>query len=400
MSKIELPPTAGLPLSYGDFVGPSPGPLTEVLADFLRVAKVGVECSGTACLIVILETLKVRSGRRTVIVPAFTCPLVVLAIQYCGLQTRLCDVWPDSFELCPTALAQALDQDVLAVVPAHLGGRVANLGEVITLARACGASVIEDAAQALGAQYLGRTVGLQGDAAFFSLAAGKGLTLYEGGVWMARDPALHAAIAATSQQLVKSKPLFETWRKLQLLGYGLFYRPQLLRWVYGAPLRRALRRGDLVEAAGDRFDPDIPVHRVSRWRSNVGSRSLARLPTWQAATQRRAKERLPILESLPGVKVLQDAPGGNGTWPLFMLLLPEPQLRDLVLQECWGAGLGIGCMFLRALGGYPELRGIVGDAAYPQADDFASRSLTLSNSLWLDPPAFEQVTTLLQRYLR
>jgi len=400
VTGTELPPTAGLPLRYNDFVGPTPERLEELLASFLGVPRVGLECSGTACLIVILETLKQQSARRIVIVPAFTCPLVVLAIHRCGLRTRLCELRPDSFELCPVALSAVLDDDVLAVIPAHLGGRVADLTEVVALARTNGASIVEDAAQALGALYCEKTVGLQGDAAFFSLAAGKGLTLFEGGVWFAREPTLHAAIAASSQRLIRTQPLFEAKRKLQLLGYGLFYRPSLLRWVYGAPLRRALRQGDWVEAAGDRFDPAIPLHRVSRWRSNVGARSMARLPTWQSETRRQAMSRIPRLESLPGVQVLKDTQGGEGTWPLMMLVLPEARLRDVVLRECWGAGLGIGCMFLHALGGYEELHGLLENSACPRAAEFASRSITLSNSLWLDEPAFERAIALLQRYFR
>ena len=103
---IEIPPTAGLPLHWRDLLPPWPGEFAQGLADFLRVPALGVECSGTASLIVILETLRRLSGRKTVVIPAYTCPLVVLAAAHCGLQVRLCDVLPGSIDLDPEALAR------------------------------------------------------------------------------------------------------------------------------------------------------------------------------------------------------------------------------------------------------------------------------------------------------
>jgi len=78
--------------------------------------------------------------------------------------------------------------------PPILGGRVADLNPIIALARQCGAYVIEDAAQALGARDQGKSVGLRCDAGFFSLAAGKGLSIFEVGLWIAADAELRAEL--------------------------------------------------------------------------------------------------------------------------------------------------------------------------------------------------------------
>lgn len=331
-------------------------------------------------------------------VPAYTCPLVIFAVAACGLRLRLCDVVRDGFELDPEALARACDQDTLAVIPTHLGGRVAAIGPVAAVARQVGAFVVEDAAQAFGARQDGRSVGLAGDAGFFSLAAGKGLSLYEGGIWVAGDPELRREIVRVSGEIVPARPLFEAWRCLQLLGLAALYRPRLLRYAYGMPLRHALGREDPVAAAGDLFSSDIPLHRVSGWRRSVGSRALARLPGFQAALTARAAARLPRLARLQGVKVFADGPGGEGTWPVLMLTTASAAQRDAALRELWGSGRGVARMFAHALPDYDYLHPWLEPRSCPNARDFAARSFTISNSPWLDDSRFEAIVAALERH--
>ena len=139
MMPYEVPPPAGLSLKWSDLVGLTSEPdLGRALAAFLGVESVGVACSGTASLIVALETLKRRSGRRTVVIPAYTCPLVPLAVAYVGLKVKLCDLSPDRFDFDPDALAAACDGGTLAVVPTHLGGIVCKPGAGVRHRRARG----------------------------------------------------------------------------------------------------------------------------------------------------------------------------------------------------------------------------------------------------------------------
>jgi dTDP-4-amino-4,6-dideoxygalactose transaminase len=394
----ELPPTAGLPLYLKDLLPGRAGDFSQQLAAFLDVPEVGVECSGTASLIVILETLRRRSHRTHVVIPAYTCPLVVFAVARCGLQVQVCDVRPRSFEFDPEALAKLCDDQTLAVIPTHLGGRVAEMVQVIAVARRCGAYVIEDAAQALGARSYGKSVGIQGDAGFFSLAAGKGLTLFEGGIWLAADADLQAELKNTAQRIVPHHWGWEALRCLELLGYALAYRPRGLPYVYGRALRQALRQNDPVAAAGDYFSPDIPVHRVSQWRQAVGSRALSRLPGFQRELTLRAAERLPRLLDIRGVEVLLDAPGVEGTWPVFIVLLPSETMRDRVLGELWGAGVGVARMFAFAVPDYDYLKPWISHCDTPNARAFAACSFTITNSPWLDEAQFEQILRVLSRH--
>jgi len=394
--RREIPPTAGLPLPLRELFGAGGG-FAEAARDFIGAPHAGLACSGAACLILILSALHRLSGRKTVIVPAYTCPLVALAVAHCGLSLRLCDLAAGRLDVDPAALAALCDDDTLAIVPTHLAGRVADVAAVKSLARRHGAFVVEDAAQAFGARHDGQSVGLSGDAGFFSFAAGKGLSLYEGGLWVTRDPALASAIARAADELIAGNAGWEWRRGVELAAYALFYRPALLPLAYGMPLRRALKKGDLPGAVGDVFAPQIPLHRVGGWRQGVGRRALARLRAFHEQTRAQAERRLAALDALPGVRVFRDAENAAGVWPCLLLLLPDQSRRDRALAALWGAGLGVTRLFIHALPDYDYLRHCAPSGDYPNARDLAARSLSISNSPWLDAAAFARIVQVLEQ---
>ena len=392
----EVPPTAGMPLDWRDLAPGRTPSLHDRMAEFIGADHVQLTCSGTAALVIALTALHGLSGRRSVIVPAYTCPLVALAVLHCGLRLRVCDVRPGGFDLEPAHLSRLCDADTLAVLPTHLAGRVADVESACISARATGAFVIEDAAQALGARRGERSVGLLGDVGFFSLAAGKGLTTYEGGVLVATDAAVRTALRDTAARIAPPRVARELQRMLQLCGYWMLYRPRPLRLAYGWPLRRALRRGDPVAAVGDDFDADdfqasIPLHALGGWRQAVGARALPRLHAFQHSLSAQARLRLPRLLALPGVDVLRDNPDTCGVWPFFLLLMPTREARDAALQRLWTAGLGVSRLFIHALPDYAYLSTKIIAADIPNARDLAARSLTVSNSLWLSDAQFEAI---------
>jgi dTDP-4-amino-4,6-dideoxygalactose transaminase len=395
----ELPPTAGLPLRFGDLLPRGAG-LAAPMAAWLGVDEVQIECSGTASLVLLLQAMKrLLPQRREVVVPAWTCPLVAIAIQHAGLSVRLCDLAFEHYDMSADALRAVCNEHTLAIVPTHLAGRVADVQTSISIAAKFGAFVIEDAAQALGAQVDGVSVGLRGDAGFFSLAVGKGLTLFEGGVLTIRNPGLRAAVAQVREQLIPTSIAWECRRSIELLGYAALYRPSLLSFAYGRPLRKALAAGDPVAAVGDDFGLDIALHRVGSWRQGVGVRALSRLPKFLRDTRAQALRRIERLRQLEGIKVLADPPAAQGVWPVLLLILPSEKIRDAALQRLWTSGLGVSRLFIYVLSDYGYLKGIVGAGDFPQARDMAARTLTISNSLWLDDLVFERICIELERVL-
>jgi len=266
---------------------------------------------------------------------------------------------------------------------------------VSDLAQSCGAWVIEDAAQALGATNRGQSVGTLGDLGFYSLAAGKGLTLYEGGVLVARDAALRQALRETSAQIAPYRVLWEMRRLAQLVGYAALYRPETLRLAYGIPLRRALKRGELIKAVGDDFSSAIPLHRAGAIRRAVGANAALRLPAFLEVLSAQAISRKKQLETISGVTVIGDSDASRGSWPFLMVLMATERARDAALARLWTAGLGVSRLFIHALPDYPYLAKRLGSADVTNARDFAARMLTISNSPWLRDRDFAMILSTL-----
>lgn len=396
----ELPPTAGLPLRLADLWPGAPTLAADIAAQ-LGTPPLQLECSGTASLLIALMALhELQPRRRRVVVPAFTCPLVAIAVRQAGLDLQLCDLRANHYDMDPAALRAACDERTLAIVPTHLAGRVADVADALAVANDVGAYVIEDAAQALGARCHGISAGMAGDVGFFSLAAGKGLSIHEGGLLLARDPALQERLARMAARIVPRSVGREWKRSIELLGYAALYRPRGLRLAYGNPLRRALRRGDPVTAVGDDFPPTVPLHRVGRWRQAVGARAAVRLPAFLDQLALQARHRLPRLRRLDGVQVMDDPPDARGSWPFFLLLLPDRQRRDAALAQLWPAGLGVSRLFIEALPDYAYLAGVVPAQDVPNARDFAARSLSISNTPWMSEADFEAICRVLEDVLR
>ncbi|HEX7340064.1 MAG TPA: DegT/DnrJ/EryC1/StrS family aminotransferase [Rhodanobacteraceae bacterium] len=396
----ELPPTAGLPLTLKDLL-PSPSVrLADALRDFIGSVHSWTTCSGTAALVVALSALAKRSPRREVIVPAWTCPLVAIAVAHCGLRLRLCDLRRDHFDMDPNALARLCGPTTLAIIPTHLAGRVADVATAAACASACGAYVIEDAAQALGARHVdGTPAGAMGDIGIFSFAAGKGLSVYEGGLLTTRRQDLCAQLQQSLATNLPGSTIWEWRRCIEMIGYAALYNPNGLRLVYGRPLRRALHAGDATSAVGDRFSFTPPLHRISHWRAGVAASAAARLPAFLDALHAQALPRLQALREIHGITVFGDIAGTRGTWPFFLLLLPSQSMRDAVLERLWTRGVGVTRLFIHALCDYAYLRPLIDPVNVPNARDFAARSLTISNTLWMDEATFTFIVDTLKAVL-
>jgi hypothetical protein len=231
---------------------------------------------------------------------------------------------------------------------------------------------------------------------FYSLGVGKGLTIYGGGVVVARDEDLRRQLRATSAEIAPYRLAWEVRRLLELLGYFALYRPAGLGLAYGLPLRRKLKKGKLIEAVGDDCSPDIPLHRVGAWRKMIGASALERLPAFLDATAAQAMYRKRQLDQISGISVMHDVAGNIGTWPFFQVLMPTQQARDQALAHLWHKGLGIGRLYIHALPDYQYLASMFSNSVTPNARDFAARMLTISNSPWLDEDDFMHICSVLE----
>ncbi len=137
--------------------------------------------SGTSALHLALLVAGVGPGDEVVTVP-YTFVATVAAIRYAGATPVFVDIEEPWFTMDPARLEAAITPRTRAILPVHLYGQPADMDPILEVARRHGLPVIEDAAQAHGAEYKGRRCGSIGDIAAFSFYPGKNLGAYgEGG---------------------------------------------------------------------------------------------------------------------------------------------------------------------------------------------------------------------------
>jgi dTDP-4-amino-4,6-dideoxygalactose transaminase len=130
--------------------------------------------NGTDALWLALLACNIGAGDEVITVPS-TFMATAEAITYCGATPVFVDIDETTYTMNPARLELAFSSRTKAIIPVHLFGQTADMDPILEFARARGLFVIEDAAQAHGAEYRGRKAGTLGDAGCFSFYPGKNL---------------------------------------------------------------------------------------------------------------------------------------------------------------------------------------------------------------------------------
>lgn len=150
--------------------------------------------SGTSALHLALLAAGVVPGDEVITVPN-TFVATVAVIEYCGARPVFVDVDPRYFTIDPRRIEAAITPRTKAIIPVHLYGQTADMDPILDLAHRRGLAVIEDAAQAHGAEYKGRRAGSLGHLGCFSFYPGKNLGAYgEGGAVVTNNAQFAAKI--------------------------------------------------------------------------------------------------------------------------------------------------------------------------------------------------------------
>jgi dTDP-4-amino-4,6-dideoxygalactose transaminase len=168
--------------------GPKVAAFEAAFADRHAVDHAIATTSCTTALHLALAALGIGPGDE-VIVPAFTWVATANVVVYCGATPVFVDVEPSTYNIDPADVARKVTPRTRAVIPVHLFGLCADMDRLQGVLPD-GVAVLEDAACAAGAAYMGRTAGGLGDAAAFSFHPRKSITTGEGGMVTTNDPDL------------------------------------------------------------------------------------------------------------------------------------------------------------------------------------------------------------------
>ncbi len=173
--KEEIAEAIARVLDRGQFVlGDEVAAFEREFAAYCSAAYgIGVN-SGTSALHLALLAAGIGPGDEVITVP-FTFVATVAAIQYAGARPVLVDIDPRTLTMAVDQIERAITPRTKAILPVHLHGHPAEMDPILEIARRHDLIVVEDAAQAHGAEYNGRRVGSLGDLGCFSFYPGKNL---------------------------------------------------------------------------------------------------------------------------------------------------------------------------------------------------------------------------------
>ena len=304
--------------------------------------------SGTSALHLALLAAGVRPGDEVVTV-SMTFVATVAVIRYAGATPVLVDIDPVTWTMDLAALEQAITPRTKAIVPVHLHGRLADMKTIMAIASRHGIAVIEDAAQAHGAEIDGKRAGTFGEIGCFSFYPGKNLgACGEGGAVVTNRPELASTI-----------------RQLRDWGQAGKYNHERLGFNY---------RMDAVQAA-------------------VLNVKLKHLPEW---TRRRQSIAALYDSGLEGSGVATPAKPRAGEHVYHVYAIRHAD-RDRLRSELSESGIATGVHYPRPVHLQPAFMGLgYGAGDFPASETLARESLSLPMYPELGEAAVRSVCRALQ----
>ena len=336
MNRFRLVAPAGAPLPVRTAlpsVLPSAGDdrgLAKLLGKRLGVQNPFFVSSGRAALAVLLRALQQGSDRREVVLPAYTCFSVPSAVARVGLVIRLCDVDPKTLDLDLNALVQLDLGKALCIVPSGLYGMPGDLSALEQIARDSRTFLVDDAAQCLGATKEGRPCGTFGDAGFYSLGRGKGITTMGGGILVTRRDDLARSI----EQEVSRLPHPAAWNVCAAVVSSLVYAAMLRPSRYWL-----LDHVPFLELGASHFEPDFPIAQLSAYQRRLARRLLPLLDSYNRIRREHADQLRAGIEGVEGIEVPRPLEGANPVYLRFPILTRDESHRARLLRGFREAGI-------------------------------------------------------------
>ena len=312
-------------------IGPKMVEFEESIARFVGAPHAVAVSSGTAGLHLCLRALGIGEGDE-VILPSFTFIAAGNAILYERARPVFVDIDPLTLNLDASKLEAKITPKTRAIIVVHTFGYPADLNPILDIARRHGLAVIEDACEALGAEYRGQRAGGIGDFGVFGFYPNKPITTGEGGMVVTR----HAHHAATMRALRnQGRRPEDGWHDHCLLGYN---------------------------------------YRLSELNCALGVAQMKRLPAILEQRERVARMYARELEAIPGlVAPPVTIESGRVCWFVYVIQLDA---RDAVCERLNARGIGCGRYFA-PLHRQPLFAPYASGCELPVTDRVSERTLAL-----------------------
>jgi len=317
-------------LESGRFIlGPNVTALEQEVASYLDVKHAIGVASGTDALMLALRAVGIGQG-DDVIVPAFSFFATVGTVMIIGARPVFVDITPDTYLIDTTAIESVITPKTKAIIPVHLYGQPANMDEIIAIAKKHNLKVIEDNAQAIGAEYKGKKTAAIGDIGCLSFFPSKNLGAYgDGGMVTTNDDDIATKV-----------------RMLRIHGWRKKYFPEMLG---------CNSRLDEMQAA---------ILRVK----------LKHLDAWNARRAEIAHEYSRYLNKL-GLRVPVELPDRTHVYHLYMVPFEE---RDDVQKKMSNAGIASAVYYPQPLHlAEPSRKYGTGEGQCPVAEQYSKTLLAL-----------------------
>lgn len=308
----------------------------EAFAKFCGVKCALSCCNGTASLHLALLALGVGPGDE-VIVPTLTFVATANAVSYCGATPVFVDSEIETWNMDTSLLEDLITPRTKGIVVVHIYGHPVDMDPVLAVARKHGLFVIEDAAEAHGAEYKGRKVGSIGDIATYSFYGNKIITTGEGGMVVTSNRELACRIRQLRAQGMDSHRRY--W--FPVIGYN---------------------------------------YRMTNVAAAIGLAQLEKV-NWHVTRRREiATQYARCLGDVPGVRFQAEKPWARNVYWMTSVVLDEqwPD-RDLVMEKLADAGIETRPFFypMHTLPIYcKSARG----QGYPISEKVAARGINLPSS--------------------
>lgn len=307
--------------------------LQAAIRDRFDVRHCTLTSTGRAGMTVALRAMHRLAGgdRHEVVLPSYTCYSLAGSVMKAGLRPRIVDIDPATLDYRRDAL-QAVDTTrVLALVATNLYGIPNDLPWLQAFARERRISLVDDAAQAMGARVGGRWSGTWGDVGLFSLDKGKNVSAIDGGILVTNDSDLAHAIEARVAGSAAVPIAATLGHVAKAVAYSLLLRP----WLYGVPARiPQLELGKTV------YTTEYPLAVADPALAALAGVMLRKLDAFTTARVANAKALLAALSASPGITRIAVPPDASAVYLRLPLLMPDAATRARVIAALTAQGIG------------------------------------------------------------